>query len=233
MSVGVGVFSNRRVMSVWKFGSLLLGSSGGRPPLGDARVICASILENIVRRSEFLQPKAGLAARVAELVRTFITRSVPWSLVKWSARLYWQGSPESLWSQRCRVFSANGLRTLVLISQTAVPPRRAIRLRCHSDWPAHRSLTGMGRPDAFAPCSRTVAPGASDAFSQRPLYRPSRPFARPTLKGSNGLIWPVRQAAQECALFAHSGPASFRVRLRASDRRSNRASSYVLTPRRP
>jgi hypothetical protein len=30
-----------RVMSVWKFGSLLLGSSGGRPPLGDARVIWA------------------------------------------------------------------------------------------------------------------------------------------------------------------------------------------------
>jgi len=27
------------VVSVWKLGSLLLGSSGGRPPLGDARVI--------------------------------------------------------------------------------------------------------------------------------------------------------------------------------------------------
>jgi hypothetical protein len=34
-------FSNRRVMSVWKFGSLLLGSSGGLPPLGEARVIWA------------------------------------------------------------------------------------------------------------------------------------------------------------------------------------------------
>jgi hypothetical protein len=41
LGFGVGVLSNRRVMSVWKFGSLLLGSSGGLPPLGEARVIWA------------------------------------------------------------------------------------------------------------------------------------------------------------------------------------------------
>src|SRR5580693_5830588 len=57
-------------MSVWKLGSLLLGSSGGRAPAlgrceGD---LGAGIFEDIVRRRQFLQPEAGLAPRAAELV---------------------------------------------------------------------------------------------------------------------------------------------------------------------
>jgi hypothetical protein len=53
-----------------KLGSWLLGSSGGRPPLGDAKVICAptSLLKFIVGRGQFFLPEPGLAAGVAELV---------------------------------------------------------------------------------------------------------------------------------------------------------------------
>src|SRR5262249_18401044 len=39
--VALASFSKRRVSSVWNFGSLLLGSSGGAPPIGEASVISA------------------------------------------------------------------------------------------------------------------------------------------------------------------------------------------------
>jgi hypothetical protein len=46
-------------MSVWKIGSWLLGSSGGRPPLGEAREICA--------------PAAGVAELVVEVRTPLVT----------------------------------------------------------------------------------------------------------------------------------------------------------------
>ena len=53
----------------------------------------AGILENVVGRGEFLQPEAGFATRVAELVvrsqnhQDFHKALFPWSSVKWSAQV--------------------------------------------------------------------------------------------------------------------------------------------------
>jgi hypothetical protein len=86
----------------------------------------AGVLEDIVRRRQFLQPETSLATCVAELVvrgknhqdfhdalRFLVVEECdPRCCVG-------EGLARVVWSGRCRVFTANSLVALVLISQTA------------------------------------------------------------------------------------------------------------------